>query len=72
LKYILIHFTQNTKIQVEAPVTISGTTIHPSSEAKYLGVTFNQKLKFCSHVEQIIVKGKKYALAAIAGIAKSK
>ena len=56
---------------MEAPVTISSTTIHPSPEAKYLGITFNQKLKFCSHVEKIIAKGTKYALA-IGGIAKSK
>src|SRR5438046_794867 len=70
-KYVLIHFTRNPSAQVEATVTISGTIIHPSSEAKYLGITFDQKLKFRSHVEQIVAKGTKYALA-IAGIAKSR
>ena len=69
-KYVLIHFTRNTSIRVEATITIDRTTIHPSREAKYLGVTFDQKLKFRSHVEQVVAKGTKYALA-IAGIAKS-
>jgi len=70
-KYVLIHFTRNTAAQTKASVTISGTTIHPSTEGKYLGVTFDQKLKFKSHIKQTLTKGTKYALA-IAGIAKSK
>jgi Reverse transcriptase (RNA-dependent DNA polymerase) len=70
-KYVLIHFTRTASAQMEASVTIAGTTIDPSPEAKYLGVIFDQKLKFRSHVEQIVAKGTKYALA-IAGIAKSK
>jgi hypothetical protein len=45
-KYVLIHFRWNTSAKVEATVTISRTTIHPSLEAKYLGITFDQKLKF--------------------------
>ena len=47
----------------EASITIGETTIHPSSEAKYLGIIFDQKLKFRSHVEQIVRKETKYALA---------
>ena len=70
-KYVLIHFTRNRSTQVEATVTVGGTTIHPSSEAKYLGVTFDQKLKFRSHIERIVAKGTKYAFV-IAGIAKSR
>ena len=70
-KYVLIHFTRNPAAQVDATVTIDGTKIHPSPEAKYLGVTFDQKLKFHTHAGQIVAKGTKYALA-IAGIAKSK
>jgi Reverse transcriptase (RNA-dependent DNA polymerase) len=70
-KYFLIHFTRNTSAKVEATVIIGGTTIHPSSEAKYLGITFDWKLKFRPHISQIVAKGTKYALA-IAGIAKSK
>ena len=56
---------------MEATVTIGGATIQPSPEAKYLGVTFDQKLKFRTHIEQIVAKTTKYALA-IAGIAKSR
>src|SRR5436190_8888139 len=56
---------------MEASVTVGGITIRPSSEARYLGVIFDQKLKFRTHTEQIVAKGTKYALA-IAGIAKSK
>ena len=44
-KYVLIHFTQNPSAKVEASVTINGTRIQPSTEGKYLGVIFDQKLK---------------------------
>src|SRR5277367_4341412 len=70
-KYVLIHFTRNPSVKIEASVTISGIRIQPSSEAKYLGVIFDQKLKFHSHVKQIVAKVTKYAIA-IAGIAKSR
>src|SRR5438874_526640 len=70
-KYVLIHFTRNPSAKVEASVTIGGTRIQPSSEAKYLGVTFDQKLKFHSHIKQVVARVTKYALA-IAGIAKSR
>ena len=70
-KYVLIHFTRTTSAQVEAAVKINGITIQPSKEAKYLGVIFDQKLKFHSHIDHVIAKGTKYALA-IAGIAKSR
>ena len=56
---------------MDATVTIDGIKIHPSPEAKYLGITFDQKLKFRTHLGQIVAKGTKYALA-IARIAKSK
>ena len=69
-KYMLIHFSRATLAKLEAPVTTEGITIHPSPEAKYLGVTFDRKLKFRSHIDNIVAKGTKYALA-IAGIAKS-
>ena len=70
-KYVLIHFTRNPSAKTEASVTINGTRIQPSTEGKYLGVIFDQKLKFHTHVKQVIAKGTKYALA-IAGIAKSR
>ena len=71
LKYFLIHFTRNISAKVEATITIDGTTIHPSSEAKYLGIIFDWKLKFRSQISQIVAKGTKYALT-ISDIAKSK
>ena len=70
-KYVLIHFTRTASSQMEASVTVGGITIRPSSEARYLGVIFDRKLKFRTHIEQTVAKGTKYALA-IAGIAKSK
>ena len=73
-KYVLIHFTRTASAQVEvveAAVKINGTTIQHSNEAKYLGVIFDQKLKFHSHIDHVIAKGTKYAFA-IAGIAKSR
>ena len=73
-KYVLIHFTRTTSAQIEAmeaAVKINGITIQSSKEAKYLGVIFDQKLKFHSHIDHIIAKRTKYALA-IAGIAKSR
>ena len=69
-KYVLIHFTHTASARIEASVKIDGITIDPSPEAKYLGVIFDQKLKFHSHMDQVVAKGTKYSLA-IAGIAKS-
>jgi hypothetical protein len=66
--FYIIYFTWNTSVKVRATVTIDGTTIHRSPEAKYLG---DQKLKFLSHISQIVAKGIKYALA-IVSIIKSK
>ena len=68
---MLIHFTQNPSVKVEASVIINGIRNQPSTEGKYLGVIFDQKLKFHAHVKQVIAKGAKYTLA-IAGIAKSR
>src|SRR5271169_2442791 len=48
-KYVLIHFTTNGKLKTEAPIEIDGVTIHPAEEAKYLGVTFDKKLKYRAH-----------------------
>ena len=70
-KYVLIHFTRNTSAPTDTRITVAETTIQPSTEAKYLGVIFDQKLKFHSHIKHIVDKGMKYA-SAIAGIAKSK
>ena len=45
-KYILIHFTRSKSINTEATLTIDGITIAPAAEARYLGVTFDQTLKY--------------------------
>ena len=70
-KYILIHFTRNSSVKTEASVIIDKTRIQPSTEGKYLGIIFDQKLKFHAHVKQVVAKGTKYTLA-ISGIAKSR
>lgn len=69
-KYVLIHFTRNKATNTDASITVDGITIHPADEAKYLGVIFDNDLKYRAHVDQIVKKGTKFALA-IAGIAKS-
>ena len=62
-KYMLIHFTRNTRLDVTASIQLNGTTISPDKEARYLGVIFDQKLKFHSHLEYVTKKGTKFALA---------
>jgi len=62
-KYMLIHFTRNTRLDVTASIQLNGTTISPDKEARYLGVIFDQKLKFHSHLEYATKKGTKFALA---------
>ena len=55
---------------MEAAIKINEIIIQSSKETKYLGVIFDQKLKFHSHIDHVIAKGIKYALA-IAEIVKS-
>ena len=47
-KYILIHFTQNYKLSTKAPITVGTITIQPSTEARYLGIIFDQQLCYKS------------------------
>jgi hypothetical protein len=49
-KYVLVHFTRNKRRGTEAPIIMPDITIHPSPEARYLGVIFDQELKFKSHL----------------------
>src|SRR5947207_15648894 len=44
-KYVLVHYTRNSKQKTNASVTINGITIKPCNEAKYLGVIFDQGLR---------------------------
>ena len=48
-KYVLVHYTRNRRKTTKALVTLNGTTIHPSVEAKYLGITFDQQLRYRAH-----------------------
>jgi hypothetical protein len=64
-KYVLVHFIRKSRgnRQTNASITISGTTVQPSSEVKYLGVIFDKGLRFTSHLQYITKKGTKFALA---------
>ena len=69
-KYILVHFTRNYNRATNAAITIGNVTIEPSDEAKYLGVIFDKELRFKTHLQYIIKKGTKAAMA-LSSIAKS-
>jgi hypothetical protein len=62
-KYILIHFTRNRNLSTDAAIEITGTTIEPSNDARYLGVIFDKKLQFKEHTQYAVKKGTKFALA---------
>ena len=62
-KYILVHFTRNSRQATKAPVTVNKITIKPSSEAKYLGVVFDQRLNFKTHLQNVTKKGTNAAMA---------
>src|SRR5579859_6904521 len=57
------------KANVVPLINIAGTTIEPPNEAKYLGVIFDRKLSFKSHIQYTSKKGTAFALA-ISRIAK--
>jgi len=61
-KYVLIHFTRNCHKATAASVTINGTKITPSNEAKYLGVILDKQLRFKGHLQHAVKKGTKVAL----------
>ena len=69
-KYVLIHFTRNRNIKTDAIIKIEGTSIPPSKEVKYLGVIFDQDLKFRTHMNQAVKKGIQFGLA-IGSIART-
>jgi hypothetical protein len=68
-RYVLIHFTRNKRSESTASIIINGINIQPSSEVKYLGVIFDQKLLFHSHLQHVIKKGIN-AMMALFSIAK--
>ena len=57
-------------METKASVTINEITIKPSQEAKYLGVIFDQELRFKTHLQHVIKKGTNAAMA-LSSIAKS-
>ena len=69
-KYIVVHYTRNRTRKTKASVTINGVTIKPSNEAKYLGVIFDQELRFKLHLQHAVKKGTNAAMA-LSSIAKS-
>ena len=69
-KYILVYYTHNSRQAIKASITIDGARIEPSDEARYLGVIFDQKLNFKSHLQYVVKKGTSATLA-LSGIAKS-
>jgi hypothetical protein len=69
-KYVLVHYTRNRRQAIEASIAVGSTTIKPSREAKYLGVIFDQELRFKSHLQFVVKKGTDAALA-LASISKS-
>jgi len=69
-KYILVHYSRNHRQATKAAITINGTTIRPAKEARYLGVVFDQQLRFKAHVQQAIKRGTNAALA-LSSIAKT-
>jgi ribonuclease HI len=69
-KYVLVHFTRNNRVRTDASITVGRSEIVPSDEAKYLGVVFDRGLRFGSHLQLLVKRGTKAALA-LASIAKS-
>ena len=69
-KYVLVHYTRNRRLATDAAITIGDVIVKPSNEAKYLGVIFDQELRFKSHLQNVVKKGTNAALA-LTSIAKA-
>jgi len=69
-KYVLVHFTKNLNRETKVAITIDNMKIKPTNEAKYLGVIFDQKLNFKSHLQYVVKKSTSAAIA-LSAIAKS-
>ena len=50
-KYVLVYFTRNHNKSTMASVQINKVTISASNEAQYLGVIFDQQLRFHLHLQ---------------------
>jgi hypothetical protein len=60
---MLVYFTRNKTLQRNAPIIMQDITIQASSEAKYLGVTFDQELRFKTHLQHATENGTKFTMA---------
>ena len=69
-KYVLMHFTRNSRRKTTAALDIAGTRIEPADDARYLGVIFDKQLRFKKHIQYIAKKGTKFSYA-IARISNS-
>ena len=69
-KYVLVHYTRNRRQATDAAITVGDITIKPFSEVKYLGVIFDQELRFKSQLQYVVKKGTNAALA-LASITKN-
>ena len=50
-------------MSTDAAIEITGTTIKPSNDARYLGVIFDKKLQFKEYTQYAVKKETKFALA---------
>ncbi|KAB2568601.1 putative RNA-directed DNA polymerase from transposon BS [Lasiodiplodia theobromae] len=62
-KTTLVHFTRNEQRRCNQPVVVKGREVHPKTEAKILGVVFDQELRFKAHAGRIAKRGVQAALA---------
>ena len=63
-KYQFMHCTRNAKLETSELITMTnGVTIQPTTEARYLGITFDKSLRFKSHLQNVAKKGTKFVLA---------
>ena len=69
-KYLLVHFTRNRNMKTKAEIAMPDITIKPTTETQYLGVIFDQELRFKAHLQYTVKKGTKFAMA-MANIAKA-
>ncbi|EJD43071.1 hypothetical protein AURDEDRAFT_46825, partial [Auricularia subglabra TFB-10046 SS5] len=62
-KFHLVHHTRNKSKPVDASLTIGNVSIWPESHARYLGVILDKELRWHAHVDALVAKGTKTALA---------
>ena len=61
-KYELVHFTRRRTV-TQAPIQIDDTTLHPSPQARILGVIFDAKLTWKAHRLKVLDKMRTQTMA---------